>query len=363
MDTEIETIVGTIEPEILSGSTALEAINRSEIDMQISTAKRYPRSLATFKKRATELATIDEETAESMFYSLKREGKTIEGASVRLAEVIGCTWQNIRYDADIVAIDDKFVTAMGTCIDLENNVAARVRVKRRITDRNGRRYRDDMIGVTSNAAISIALRNAIFKVVPFALVKDVYRAAVETAVGNAETLSVRREKAVAWFAKAGASVDQVLRLLNRAGVEEITLDDLRTLTGLKTAIKDGETTVDAAFMEATSAERTDSLNAKLKSVAPKTPAVNGTPKNGTSNPINGTSGDNNVPAEYRDYTIAGKGSPLCGKSLGEIGADELLTINQSVGRKAGLTQSDELFIARAAEEIALTRAEWELARG
>ena len=35
--------------------------------------------------------------------------------------------------------------------------------------------------------------------------------------------------------------------LGKPSVEQITLDDLATLTGLKTAIKEGDTTIDQAF--------------------------------------------------------------------------------------------------------------------
>ena len=47
----------------------------AELDVQISTAKAYPRSIAKFQKDALTFATVDEETAGSMFYVLpKRKG-------------------------------------------------------------------------------------------------------------------------------------------------------------------------------------------------------------------------------------------------------------------------------------------------
>lgn len=62
--------------EVISEGT-LEQITRGEIDMQIATAKKYPRSISKFKAKALEMATLDEETAESCFYNLPREGKEI----------------------------------------------------------------------------------------------------------------------------------------------------------------------------------------------------------------------------------------------------------------------------------------------
>src|SRR5678816_4803120 len=99
-----------------------------------------------------------------MFYSLPRGGRNIVGPSVRFAEVVASSWGNIRSGARIIDIDDKFITAQGQCFDLEKNICVQVEVKRRITKKDGKRYDDDMIGVTGNAACSISLRNAVFKV-------------------------------------------------------------------------------------------------------------------------------------------------------------------------------------------------------
>src|SRR5262245_11187920 len=160
-----------LEPEeILHTATALESLNRSEIDIQIATARKYPRSLLKFKNDAEAMACLDEETASSCFYALKRAEKPIEGPSVRLAEIVASAWGNLRSGARIIAEDEKFVVAQGACHDLEKNVAFQVEVRRRITDKNGRRYSDDMITTTCNAACSIALRNAIFKAIPGAYV-------------------------------------------------------------------------------------------------------------------------------------------------------------------------------------------------
>jgi hypothetical protein len=232
---------------VVSRSTFIESQTRGEIDTQITTAKKFPRSITTFKKRAMELATLDEETAQSCFYALPRDGKSIEGPSARLAEIVAGSWGNLRSQANIVDEDDKFITARGVCWDLENNVAISVEVRRRITGKNGRRYNDDMIGTTANAACSIALRNAVFKVVPMAIIKPIYEAAKRVAIGDATTLAARRDKALKHFAAMGVRQEQIFAKLGRAGVEEITLDDLATLLGLSTAIKDGDTSIDEAF--------------------------------------------------------------------------------------------------------------------
>lgn len=53
----------------------LQAINRAEIDIQISTAKQYPRDINAVLNKIETYATMDKETAEECFYVLRREDK------------------------------------------------------------------------------------------------------------------------------------------------------------------------------------------------------------------------------------------------------------------------------------------------
>ena len=235
-----------LEPAQVSAS-AVTAMTHGEIDIQIQTAKRYPRSVKQFMADALDMATLDEETAAACFYALPRDGKTIEGPSARLAEIVASAWGHMRVEGRVIDEDDRFVRARGTAWDLQRNVAIAFETRRRITDRHGRRYKDDMIGVTANAAASIAIRNAIFKVVPAAYTRQIYAQCREVAVGQAETLVARRDRALLFFQKLGVTVDRVCAVLQIAGVEDITLSHLATLQGLRTAIKEGDTSVDQAF--------------------------------------------------------------------------------------------------------------------
>lgn len=248
---------------LLDGAGALSAVDRASIDMQIATAKQYPRVVSTSLKEALTLATLDEDTAGSMFYALPRSGKTIEGPSARLAEVMAYAWGNLRVDADIVAEDKTTVTAMGTCFDLEKNVAVRVRVKRRITDKHGKRFNEDMIGVTSNAAISIALRNSVFKVVPRAFVDRIYAAARKASIGQGGTMTQKRQKALDLFAKMGVRPEEIFKVLAVRGLDDIGEDELVTLRGLLNAIKEGDTTVEMTFRPSSTSRATEEVNAAL----------------------------------------------------------------------------------------------------
>ncbi len=229
--------------------TVLQAINKAELDQQITTARAYPRSLKRFVSECLDMATLTEQIASECIYALPRDGKTIEGPSARLAEIVASAWGNCRAGARVVDEGPEFITAQGMFHDLERNVAITYEVRRRITDRNGRRFKADMVGVTGNAACSIALRNAVFKGVPKAFWSSIYDAARRAAVGDVKTIANKRADALTHLQKMGVTPAQVLRVLAVAGVEDIGTEQLIVLRGLLTAIREGETTVDQVFGE------------------------------------------------------------------------------------------------------------------
>lgn len=229
--------------------TALERITRGEVSMQVATAKQYPRTISRFLEDATALATLNEDVAASCTYALPRGGKPIEGPSARFAEVVSSTWGHIRAQGRIVDIGKEFVTAQGTAWDMERNNLISVEVKRRITGKDGKRFSDDMIGVTSNAAIAIAVRNARLQVVPRAYWQPVYEAVRRVLRGDATTLAERRTLMMAHFAKIGVLADRVFAAIDVRGIEDITLDHLVTLRATAESIKNGEATIDGAFPE------------------------------------------------------------------------------------------------------------------
>lgn len=217
---------------------ALEQITRAEVDIQISTAQRFPRDEQASIRKAEAMALVDDETAAECYYAIPRAGKTIVGPSIRLAEIIATTWKNLRVASRVMDIGQDDLTVAAVCHDLENNVAVSSEVRRRIKDKNNRRYSDDMIAVTANAAASIALRNAVFKVVPRALWWRILNKAMSRNTGGRGELEASVQKALQWFSGYGVSKEQILSKLNRKAIGEITSQDLATLRGMSTAIKE-----------------------------------------------------------------------------------------------------------------------------
>lgn len=244
---------GSQELEVISSDGALAAIERASIDQQVATAHAFPRSIKQFMLDAKDMVTLDIETAEGCYYRLERKDKDgtvkiIEGPSVRLLEIAASCYGNIRYGSRVIAIEDKFVVTQGVAHDLQRNVYSSSETRRRITTKSGYRFSDDMIGVTANAACSIAKRNALNGVVPRVYVNQLCEMAKEVSRGTTKTLTDRRARAVEYFTtKLGVKLDTLLAKLGRKGIEEISLEDLDRLNGLKTAIKEGDTTVDLEF--------------------------------------------------------------------------------------------------------------------
>jgi hypothetical protein len=218
MSFQYENLDGEVlEPEQVDLG-ALAVLNRSEIDQQVAIAHRFPRSIKKFTQEALQLATLDEATAGECIYALPRTDKdgrkiTIEGPSARFAEIISYSWGNNRAGARVISEDEEYVTAQGVYLDLERNSFRSQEVKRRITNKSGKRFNADMVAVTANAASSLAIRNAVLKGIPKALWKPIYDAVRLTIAGDVKTLTNRRLAAIKAFAIHGVNEAMILRAL------------------------------------------------------------------------------------------------------------------------------------------------------
>jgi len=232
-------------------------IARAELDVQINTAKAYPRSIQRFVEYATSLVTMDEATAQSCFYCLPRKDKDgvrkeIKGGSIRLAEIIANSWGNIHAATRIVENDGQHITAEACAWDLENNVKITVQNKVSIQfgGKDGKKpytANTDMQTMLSNAACAKALRNAIFKVVPQALVNRILDTAMKFAIGDQKTINSKVAEVFDKLTKMGMAKDKILEYYERATLSDITSDDLKSLIGVGTAIKEGYIKPDEVF--------------------------------------------------------------------------------------------------------------------
>jgi hypothetical protein len=135
-----------------------------------------------------------------------------------------------------------------------------------------------MIAVTGNAACSIALRNAVFRVVPRALITPVYEAAKRVAVGDVKSLTTKRAQIIARLKQMGAKDAAILAAVGADKIEDIDLARLEVLIGLGTAIKDGEITLETAFPGASPKEEGKPIFKDEPKPAPTAPEQPATPE-------------------------------------------------------------------------------------
>lgn len=230
-------------------TSAMTALAGIEIDRQIATARRFPRMPSRIQKAIFDLATLDEEASKESMYALPRGGKPITGPSIRFAETVKQAFGNCRASSRVVEINrtDRYVESEGIFLDLETNVATKITHRRRIVDKRGRLFSDDMVLMTGNAACSIAMREAILKGVPKPIWRKGYEAVTKVVTGDVKTLVERRDRAVKAFAAYGVKPEQVYGVLGVAGEEDILMDHLPVLFGMFSAIKNGEHTVEEMF--------------------------------------------------------------------------------------------------------------------
>lgn len=240
--------------DVIQSAAALEVLSRAEVDIQIATAKKFPMhgNVHQFSTRAKALVLLDRESADRCTYTLPRgkgeAAKFIRGPSTFFAHNLAVAWGNIRVQSRIVGSDETGVVAQGTAMDLESNYAISAEVRKSIVGRDGRRYSSDMVTMTSMAASSIARRNAILSVIPRAYWEPLWKEAQTfSQKTDKRTLSEQRAAAVQYFEKRGVSQKRLLETLEKKGIEDLDPDDIENLRGIKTALDEGETTLDEAF--------------------------------------------------------------------------------------------------------------------
>jgi len=226
--------------EIEPREATVSLITRAEMETQLSWAESHPRSLTKFRDRALSLATFSVGVAASCEYALKKGEVTHLGPSVRLAEIVASTYGNLRYGSRIVDNDGRVITAQGSCHDLENNTSGNFEVKRLIIDERGQRFNDEGILLAGLAANAIAIRNAIFKVIPSAIIMDIMADVRKVAKGTIETLPERRDATVNYFMDQGVKAAQICELMEVARIEDIDLDKLAVLNAYRATVENQE---------------------------------------------------------------------------------------------------------------------------
>lgn len=314
-ETTEEATGGLPAPYVPAHASLAVSLARAEVDQQIMTARAMPRSIQRAVSNITTLATLDEETASECIYALPRGGKTIRGPSIRFAEIMASQWGNCRVGARVVHVDwiEAYVEAEGVFHDLETNVAQTARVRRPIQAKRGKGIDNDMIQLAGAAACSIARRNAILAGIPKGVARKGYLAVEDVIRGDAKTLAERRALALRAFGAMGVTSDRVFAAIGVKGEDDITLDHLTTLTGVRSAIKNDELTIDEAFPavkpEGQPARNLSEALDKLAGMPVHDPATGEVKSEATDQPA----ANQNSGGEQPESTAAGEDQPADAK--------------------------------------------------
>lgn len=315
MANEVETVdpkTGEITTMTAENQPLAVLMQQAELNQAVTTAKAFPRSISRAVSNILDLATLDEESAAECVYALPRGGKAIKGPSVRFAEIVASQWGNCHTGSRVIAVDkfEKVVIAEGVFLDLETGMKRTAQIRRRIVDKYGKLFNDDMIVVTGNAAASIAMREAILKGIPKAVWRKAYAQCESVIAGDIKTLAERRDKAIKIFAAWGVKPEQVFAAIDVAGIDDIGLDEIATLNAIREAIKSGEQKVEDYFpAHSDQAKATDAAKgtaAKLNKIADTGKGTAGKETAKKGNADNGESGKNQSKGEGEKAAGAGE---------------------------------------------------------
>lgn len=269
------------------------AFMKAELDVAITTAQAFKRDINYFMQECIAIITRSDEIAASCIYALPRKMKNektglyeqgfIRGKSIRLAEIILSNYENLTVASRIISVSPKTVTVEGLCWDLQKRTKYTAEVTENVNGTHG-----DAQKLAIGSATSKAVRNAIFKIVG-PLADDLYRAAVAHAVGTQKTFPVIREKTFNRMKVLGISIEKILAFYGKESIEDFTPDLMEEITGIGTAIKNGDLKIDSVFIKNLPNDNANERLASLKTNAPA-PTVN-TETGEVTEPFNPDAGD------------------------------------------------------------------------
>ena len=245
---EVLAASGAPEIQIVTPS-ALEALQRAEVDIAIATAKKYPRDIALSIKTAKELALRNAKIAATCNYALPRGGKKLVGPSVHFARIVNYAWRNSTAVSRVIGCDRANAHLQGVFHDLESNVRVGFEMDWPVqpphTDTPARW--NDQMNLAKRAGAAVALRTAIFNVIPLVLFEDIAEEAKRVALGGSKTFSEQRASAISVCKELGITQPMIYRALEVGGLESINTDHLIWLHAALQSIRDGTMTREEVF--------------------------------------------------------------------------------------------------------------------
>lgn len=255
MSDEIQVVNPFLKPmaeRINAGAVAIEADRAvAEAQGRLVIAKKFPRN------KAVAFDQIMEECkrpglAEEALYSFPRGGETVEGPSIRLAEVIARCWGNVDFGLRELSRRSGESEMEAYAWDLETNTRSvqqftvghfrdtRKGGKVALTDER------DIYEIGANLGAR-RLRARILAIVPGDVIDAAVAQCRRTLAGkNDEPLADRVRKMIAAFKGIGVTVGMIEQRIGRP-LDAMTPEELRQMQGAFKSIRDGMTKVEDWF--------------------------------------------------------------------------------------------------------------------
>lgn len=161
-----------------------------EVKGQIFMAKQFPRNIFQSEQRILENCKR-KTLAEQAVYRYPRGGQSVEGPSIRLAEVLAQNWGNLAYGVKELEQKNGESVALAYAWDLETNVRQEkvFTVPHTRHTRNGVKKLTDPRDIYELVANNGArrLRACILGIIPGDIVDEAVEACNQTMLGNSET--------------------------------------------------------------------------------------------------------------------------------------------------------------------------------
>lgn len=228
------------------GETVLANIEQSravaEVQASIVLARSNPRNEVRAYSRIMK-ACKRKSLAERASYSFKRGGSLVTGPTIRLAEVLANSWENIHYGFREIGRKDDYSEIEAFAHDLETNT----RVTRQFQVRH---YRDlkndtqkaltserDKYEMVANMA-QRRVRSCLLEIIPGDIVEAAEEACKATLLHDIGDIEKKAKAILEAFSKFGVTKEMVEKHLDR-DIKSIVPADVVSLQGIYRSIRDG----------------------------------------------------------------------------------------------------------------------------
>jgi len=231
----------------------VEQVNQiSDIDVQISTAKRFPRNENKIKQSIVANISNNKDFASKCRYSKPVGRSQVNGISVHLARLMARYFGNMRVESKLVRIEEKIVVCEAVAFDLESNFAVkRESIRSIFSVKENRRYPEDLINTTIAACKAIAYRDAVLDIIPEYIKSMCEKVAIETITGDLSNETKLLQSREAWVNYFKSMYDlteiQALSLVGCITSSQLTAAKLADFQAVKIAIESGDFDIKSHF--------------------------------------------------------------------------------------------------------------------